>query len=540
MITKDKIKLLNNIHLSVLKVIHFRSDLNWKLSRRLIKRDTLCCILKGNGKVTIDGTTHIVEPGRLYFLKSGTMIDAKANDGKRVELYFMPFSYSFVSQKNNQPTSEFPLQGEYRVQHSPQIINLLDKLYNSKDSEIELTKMRQSFIFRELIYRLVKNLSIDNSNGSTAEVIEKVMDYIRENFMKELKIDSLAVMAGLSTSNFSRVFKKVTGMRPTDYLTKLRINRAKQLLVMSDYRLREIAHSIGYKDELYLSRVFKKVVGETPTSYMKKHRQKIVTFNHNFTDYLLALGVQPVATTVYDKPDNVNGYLPHIADVMKGTKIVGAIYTPNKSAVLKSEPDIIITDHDHGNYNQLAPTRSFYWQDDWRSIFKSIAVMVGKENEAKNWLNAYNKKVENAKKQLTDITRNKETVMILRVMSHEMRIYGGKRQLGSVLYRDLGLHPPNGISKADHFFVKNVDDLKALNPDHIVLFESEGPLTRKKIDDLKKSNVWRNLSAVKAGNVYEIANCFNSHAPLISSNAIDKVLEVLEKEEEKTNMKISP
>ncbi|MNW18466.1 HTH-type transcriptional activator Btr [compost metagenome] len=55
------------------------------------------------------------------------------------------------------------------------------------------------------------------------------------------------------------------------------MDRAKELLSLSDYRLKSIASSVGYTDEFYFSRIFKKVTGQSPRDYAKKHKQ---TFTH--------------------------------------------------------------------------------------------------------------------------------------------------------------------------------------------------------------------------------------------------------------------
>lgn len=92
------------------------------------------------------------------------------------------------------------------------------------------------------------------------------------HYQEPLTLEGLAQMAGLSVSHYSRLFKKYIGYSPIDYLTHLRVDRAKELLVLSDYRLKSIASSVGYTDEFYFSRIFKKVTGVSPREYAKNHR----------------------------------------------------------------------------------------------------------------------------------------------------------------------------------------------------------------------------------------------------------------------------
>jgi AraC-like DNA-binding protein len=78
-------------------------------------------------------------------------------------------------------------------------------------------------------------------------------------------------MAGLTPNSYCRAFKKATGLTPSRYLTRLRMNRAKQLLMMPELSLKEIATHVGFQDELYFSRVFKNVEGVSPTIFMKEN-----------------------------------------------------------------------------------------------------------------------------------------------------------------------------------------------------------------------------------------------------------------------------
>ncbi|MNP49678.1 HTH-type transcriptional regulator YesS [compost metagenome] len=71
----------------------------------------------------------------------------------------------------------------------------------------------------------------------------------------------------LNAYYFSKIFKQQTGETFIDYLTSLRIGRAKELIVQGGYSQKEICFLVGYNDPNYFSRVFKKVTGFTPTEY---------------------------------------------------------------------------------------------------------------------------------------------------------------------------------------------------------------------------------------------------------------------------------
>ncbi len=99
--------------------------------------------------------------------------------------------------------------------------------------------------------------------------VNKAKQYIDENYMKELTLDDVSRVVNISSYYFSKVFKEETGENFIDYLTKLRIDAAKNLLKTTNKSMKEIAVEVGYSDPNYFSRNFKKYTGKTPTDYAK-------------------------------------------------------------------------------------------------------------------------------------------------------------------------------------------------------------------------------------------------------------------------------
>ncbi|MCY1251201.1 HTH-type transcriptional activator Btr [compost metagenome] len=74
----------------------------------------------------------------------------------------------------------------------------------------------------------------------------------------------------MSESNFSRLFKKQTGVSFVEYLTQLRMEKAKELLLRPDEKVYEIALAVGYQDSRYFSQIFRKYTGDTPSEYRSR------------------------------------------------------------------------------------------------------------------------------------------------------------------------------------------------------------------------------------------------------------------------------
>ncbi len=109
------------------------------------------------------------------------------------------------------------------------------------------------------------------SKDRTHHVIKKALDYIDNNFHKDISLDELAGELGISSYYFSKLFKEEKGEGFVEYLTRRRVEEAKALLKSPEHSIKEVGVACGYSDPNYFSRIFKKATGMTPTEYKDKN-----------------------------------------------------------------------------------------------------------------------------------------------------------------------------------------------------------------------------------------------------------------------------
>lgn len=107
----------------------------------------------------------------------------------------------------------------------------------------------------------------ENKQKQNTSSVEIAKAYIVENFKKDISLDDVSREVNISPYYFSKLFKEETGENFIEYVTNMRIEEAKRLLVSSRLPMKEICAEIGYADPNYFSRIFKKMVGLTPTEY---------------------------------------------------------------------------------------------------------------------------------------------------------------------------------------------------------------------------------------------------------------------------------
>ncbi len=99
------------------------------------------------------------------------------------------------------------------------------------------------------------------------EIVIKAKEYISDNYNKDISLDSISKYVDKSPYYFSKLFKDNTGENFIDYLTNIRMNKAKDMLSNKEISIKEICINVGYSDPNYFSRTFKKCIGLTPTEY---------------------------------------------------------------------------------------------------------------------------------------------------------------------------------------------------------------------------------------------------------------------------------
>ncbi len=101
------------------------------------------------------------------------------------------------------------------------------------------------------------------------EKIQKAAKYIYENYNKDITLADVANYVFMSESYFSKKFKKVTGLKFSEYLTNVRINKADEMLLKTEKSISEIALACGFRESNYFGDVFKKLKGISPNKYRK-------------------------------------------------------------------------------------------------------------------------------------------------------------------------------------------------------------------------------------------------------------------------------
>lgn len=113
---------------------------------------------------------------------------------------------------------------------------------------------------------IAESISFEKEN-KVSNVMYNAKAYIDAHYNQDIGLKDVSEAVAISPQYFSKIFKDELGVNFIDYLTKVRINRAKDLLMNKELSIKEIAFEVGYNDPNYFSRLFKKTVGVSPTEF---------------------------------------------------------------------------------------------------------------------------------------------------------------------------------------------------------------------------------------------------------------------------------
>lgn len=116
----------------------------------------------------------------------------------------------------------------------------------------------------------MNELMLKESMPEKRDLVEEAKEYMRKNFNKEISLNDISERFFINPYYFSQLFKKKTGQTYQNYLTELRVSRAKKLFVETDLKIYEVCSMVGYTDTNHFNKVFERIVGVKPSEFKKQ------------------------------------------------------------------------------------------------------------------------------------------------------------------------------------------------------------------------------------------------------------------------------
>lgn len=242
-------------------------------------RDTsfIHIISSGKGVLKIQGKEYVLGEHQAFLIPAGISAQYTADRHD-------PWTYMWVGFSGLMSEESMAMAG-FSFEHPVRSVGNESILKHDIEGMIETyhltftNELRRNGCFFHFIAHLIEDYQAQGvigseSNLQSAQYARKVYHYIMENFAESIKIQDLANEIGISRNYLYSCFKEVYKVSPKQFLDTVRMEHAASLLVSKYMNIGEVAHCIGFDDELAFSKAFKEFHYVSPTEFRKQLRTK--------------------------------------------------------------------------------------------------------------------------------------------------------------------------------------------------------------------------------------------------------------------------
>ncbi len=413
------------------------------------------------------------------------------------------------------------------------IASLCRSIYENSRHPDGLKTWRAQIDFQEMLYSILTTWNRGVGNSKT-QALEQSKKYMEEHYGEDLSVDQLAGIAELSPKYYAELFKKTYGSSAMDYLTEIRMNKAKQLMLGSDRLLREVAHRVGYRDEFYFSRKFKKVFGMSPSAYLKTQKNKLAVYgSSSVLGFLIPLQITPYAAPLHPKwSREYHHALASVVPVHLSAFRQNHNKHENLRKLAASEPELIICASgieawERERLQEIAPVYQMKEETlGWKNQLMELAELLDKPTEAKSWLMGFERKVHSAVQNIPELLNEKTgspRILPLRLYSDKLHINEG-RGVEEVLFTILGLTPVSLMKNTPSGVSLKITQLADCEADHILLLVRQDTETLEYWRELQASPEWLRIRALRAGNIHVLPSYpWREYSPIAISRMLEEI-----------------
>lgn len=253
-----------------------------------INQFVLIYCVDGSGFYKVRGKRYEVRKNHYFILPAGVPHEYGAEEGKEWTIYWVHFRgrHAAVYAEGADQPQEVRVALNSHISNRNNIFEeMLSTLHFGKDVEdlryassllhYYLASLRYLRQYRSTSRYEASNVAVQEvEREGNSDVVQAAIHFMQENVERRISLHDVLSYVGYSSSRFSTLFKKRTGLSPLTYFNHLKIQYACQLLDSTDMHVNQICYKVGIRDSLYFSRLFSKLVGMSPTRYRMNGREE--------------------------------------------------------------------------------------------------------------------------------------------------------------------------------------------------------------------------------------------------------------------------
>jgi AraC-like DNA-binding protein len=238
----------------------------WRLRPHFVDNYDITYIVQGKARYTIDGIVYELGRGDLLCLTDGMEKEAITYPKNLMHCYSINFSSKYPASKILPPV--FPVINHIDMRQD--IIDMFRELTMSWTEEQTGFIMKTRALLTLILHRLSEILLFNVDSSSSDYRINKTTRYISVHYSEKLAVKHLADQVHLDADYFARLFKQETGITVHQYITKIRLRNAENMLQSGRFKVHEVAEHCGFSDVVHFYKTFKTIRGFPPSHCMPR------------------------------------------------------------------------------------------------------------------------------------------------------------------------------------------------------------------------------------------------------------------------------
>ena len=229
----------------------------------------------GSGMIRIDGKNYTTSPGDVFVVNANKLHEFFSDS--EMHYTFLIVDREFFTE-NYVDIDNVYFSEHFRDEAIKDTFNELAALYES-----DLSCPWRELSIRSQVLKIITLLCKEHSepfndwldkDASILLAVKRAIGHIRTEYTREILLDEISSIVGISKYHFAREFHRITGYTIVNYINLTRCEYAKALLRENEKSILEIAECCGFSDQSYFSRIFKRTIGLSPTKYRKCSQTK--------------------------------------------------------------------------------------------------------------------------------------------------------------------------------------------------------------------------------------------------------------------------
>ena len=277
---QDKLQLqlmrsyLDNTQITLQMAHYTKVNTNWRVSNVMTDVNRLYYIREGGGWIHIRGKDYYPEPGQLYLLPAGMRLSYAPENDNLLGKYWCHFSAT-VGDVNLFQMLDLPHW--ITVKDEPMLERQFQQLLELHTNTSVTAPLRIKSILFEIISNYIEQSETQLHLAATSSTskINIVLSYIERHLAEPITVEELAKLVHFHPNYFMHYFKSMMGLSPIVYINKKRLEKARRMLATTDLSISGVADEIGM-ELYYFSRIFKKQSGLSPSEYRKASGKAII------------------------------------------------------------------------------------------------------------------------------------------------------------------------------------------------------------------------------------------------------------------------